>query len=247
MRTFLRIRKVYMTLFETLIAVSLLSILLVFVFGFFRQLSEMIRVSEQIQKKSFQMRYLESRLGFIFERIVNDNKKVRSFYFYTQPPHKDFSESFSLIFTFDNGVRLDPSFSGEVLARLYVDSDHRLCLAVWPLHISEPMQYLHEEILLNHVEDLAFSFYAAPPRASGITTPQRDPQKKIPKKDEWQDEWLITYDQMPCIIKIFVKVAKNPEELKHHRKGEKMNTNDLAFHFVLPTTKDAIYYPKDIP
>jgi len=68
-----------MTLLETLIAISLLSIILVFVFSFFRELSQLSRLTEQAQKESFQMRYLESRLGFIFERVVNENKKDRKY------------------------------------------------------------------------------------------------------------------------------------------------------------------------
>ena len=76
MRSFHSLRKSYMTLLETLIALSLLSVMLVFVFGFFRELSELSRVTEKAQKESFQMRYLETRLGFIFERVVNE-KKIR--------------------------------------------------------------------------------------------------------------------------------------------------------------------------
>ncbi len=93
MKRFYYQRKSYMTLLETLIAVSLLSILLVFVFSFFRELSNITQMTEQAQKESFQMRYLESRLGFIFERIVNENATARKFFFYTQPVNRIFSLS----------------------------------------------------------------------------------------------------------------------------------------------------------
>ena len=88
MKVFHAQRKAHMTLLETLIAISLLSMLLVFVFGFFRELSEINRMTEQSQKQSFRMRYLESRLGFIFERVVNENESSRKFFFYTQPAGK---------------------------------------------------------------------------------------------------------------------------------------------------------------
>lgn len=250
MKVFFRYRKAYMTLLETLIAISLLSMLLVFVFGFFRQLSEVNRMADQAQKESFQMRYLETRLSFIFERIVNEKTGARTFYFYTQPSHKDFSASSSLILTFNNEVRLEPSISGDVLGRLYVDLNHRLCLALWPLHVSQPHSYLQEEILCEHVANISYSFYAPPERVQSnkeITSGEEiDPEKKTPEKDKWHEgEWLLTYDQMPAIIKMVVQIAKKPEELKQGASGRQLETNDLVFHFVLPSSKNPISYPAD--
>lgn len=251
MKTFFYVRKAYMTLLETLIAISLLSVLLVFVFGFFRELSEISRLSEKAQKDSFQMRYLESRLGFIFERMVNENDNSRTFYFYTQPPHRDFSDSPSLIFTFNNEVRKDPTFAGDVLARLYVDLDHRLCLAIWPLHVEQPHQFLQEEVLCDNIVNVNYAFYAAPERlqtGKDITDPGKkgDPDKKNPEKDKWHnDEWAITYDQMPSIIKLEVKTAKNPEDLNRFHPGMRIETNDLVLSFVLPSSKNPVHYPQD--
>ena len=248
MKPFFRKRKSFMTLLETLIAISLLSMLLGFVFGYFRQLSELTRLTDLTQKESFQMRYLESRLGFVFERIVNENEEARKFFFYTQPVQRDFSTSTSVIFTFDNGVRQNPNFSGDVLGRLYVDLDHRLCLAIWPLHIPEPHQYLQEEILFHHVANISYDFYAAPEHVLNekdiVSGDKVDPEKKIPEKDKWhKEEWFLTYDQMPSIIRITVQVAKNPEELKHGQQDRHIVTNDLLFTFVLPSSKNPVYYP----
>jgi hypothetical protein len=239
-----------MTLLETLIAISLLAVLLVFVFGFFRELSELTRLAEQAQKDTFKMRYLESRLGFIFERVVNENDKARIFYFYTQPAQRDFSNSTSLIFTFNNEIRLDPTFSGDVLGRLYVDLNHHLCLAIWPLHIAQPHQYLQEEVLCNQVVAMRYFFYAAPERVRNdkeiVSGKNIDPEKKVPEKDKWhEEEWAITYNQMPSIIKLVVEVAKNPEDLQHGHQGAKVETEDLVFNFVLPSSQNPVYYPMD--
>ena len=104
------------------------------------------------------MRYLESRLSFIFERIVNENASTtRNFFFYTQPPVRDRWLTTSLILTFNNEVRLDPNFSGDVLGRLYVDPDHNLRLAIWPMHVEEPYDYMQEELLLENVADVNYS------------------------------------------------------------------------------------------
>jgi hypothetical protein len=246
MKRFRYQRKAHMTLLETLIAVSILSVLLVFVFGFFRELSEISRMTEESQKQSFHMRYLESRLGFIFERVVNENEyKTRPFFFYTQPTNRNFSSAPSLILTFYNEVRLDPTFSGDVLGRLYVDLDKRLCLATWPLHVSDSNQYLQEEVLMENVIDVSYSFYAAPERVKDgkeIDTGEKiDPEKKTPEKDKWHDEWLITYKQMPSIVKLVVKVAKDPNSSPN--PSDKDKVKEFVLHFVLPSSKNYVYYP----
>jgi len=248
MKKFFALRKSYMTLLETLIAVSLLSMLLVFVFGFFRELSEMSRMTEQAQKQSFQMRYLESRLGFIFQRVVNENEKWRKFFFYLQPASRNISLTPSLILTFYNEVRLDPTFSGDILGRLYVDANHRLCLAMWPLHVSEPHKYLQEEVLLENVKDIQYSFYSPPERINDTKEIQTrkliDPEKKFPEKDKWHDdEWEMTYDQMPSIVKVVVKVAVEGDSKLHALDKERENIKKYVFHFVLPSSKNYVYYP----
>lgn len=246
MKTFHCRRKAHMTLLETLIAISLLSLLLVFVFGFFRELSGINRMTEEAQKQSFHMRYLESRLGFIFERVVNENDiKKRTFYFYTQPANRNFSTVPSLILTFYNEVRLDPTFSGDVLGRLYVDLDKRLCLAIWPLQVSEPHQYLQEEVLMENVVDIRYSFYAAPKRTKDgkeiDSGEEVDPENKTPGKDKWHEEWLMSYEQMPSIVKMVVKVAQDPGSRPD--PSEKDKVKELMFYFVLPSSKNYVYYP----
>lgn len=247
MKAFYNYRKAYMTLLETLIAISLLSMLLVFVFGFFRELSELSRMTEKTQKESFQMRYLESRLGFIFERVVNENATARKFFFYTQPPNRNFSSSPSLVLTFNNEVRLDPAFSGDVLGKLYLDMDGRLCLVIWPLYVSEPYQYLQEEVLMDHVISMNYSFYAAPERMCNakeiISGDKIDTEKKMPEKDKWHDEWAITYNQMPSIMRMVIEVPKNPDDFQSGHSGRNIETHKLTYHFVLPSSKNYVYYP----
>ena len=240
--------KAYLTLLETLIAMSLLSLLLVFVFGFFRELSEITRMTEKGQKESFQMRYLESRLGFIFDRLVNENDSARKFIFYTSSSNQNHSAIPSLVLTFNNEVRLDPTFSGDILAKFYVDSDHRLCLAMWPLHVTDPYEYLYEEVLMDHVVDVHYSFYASPEQIKGgndIITKKIDPEKKEPEKDKWHEEWLMSYDQMPSMMKMTVTIEIEPE-FKKKSKSDSFNretTKTLEFYFVLPSSNHPLYYP----
>lgn len=248
MQPLIRKRKAYMTLLEALIAISLLSMLLVFVFGFFREMSVITRATDHSQKQSFQMRYVESRLGFIFERIVNENEKSRNFFFYTQPPAPPLFLTTSLIVTFNNEVRLDPTFSGDVLARLYVDAEKRLRLAIWPLHVSDPYQHLQEEILMENVVDIIYSFYSAPEKKIDkhdiVNEENIDPEKKSPPKNQWLPEWYITYDQMPSMMTMTITVeADAGPSLEKNKEKEKEKIKTYIFHFVLPSSKNYVHYP----
>jgi hypothetical protein len=244
-----RLRRIsHLTLLETLVALSILSIVLVFVFGYFRDLSEINRMADESQKESFQMRYLESRLSFIFERVVNENSSARTFFFYAEPPHHDRSRSTSLILTFNNEVRLDPAFSGDVLGRIYLDQDHTLRLGIWPLHVEEPSEYFQDEILMENVADVHFSFYAAPERVQDSKEVHSgeniDPEKKSPQKDHWhEDEWEASYEQMPSILKIRVDLAKDPKDLEGRHRHRTSETEPLTFYFVLPSSKNPVQYP----
>ncbi len=248
MITFKLIRKAYMTLLETLIAVSLLSMLLVFAFGFFRELSQLTHLSEQEQKKSFQTRYLESRLNYLFERIVNENATARHFFFYTEPPIRNHSMTISLILTFDNDVRLNPEFSGDVLGKLYIDPEFQLRLATWPLHVEEPHLHMQEEVLFENVANVRYEFYAAPERINNtkdITTGTKiDPDKKLPEKDKWhENEWPVTYEQMPSIMRLTIDVANNPKDLESYHPGNSIKSTPKTFYFVLPSSKNPVHYP----
>lgn len=256
-------RKAHMTLLETLIAFTLLSALLLIVFGFFRELSEITRMTESTQKESFQMRYVESRLAYIFERVVNENQgDTRPFFFYTEPAHDSVSRHDSLIFTFDNGVRLDPAFSGDILGRLYVDQKGRLRLAMWPIRVSDPHEYMKEEVLLDNVKNIEFQFYSAPEKLSNenaIKAPppitpstqvkllgQEKPEPKEPEKDRWYtNEWLLAYDQMPSIIKIILTIETKPTIQKVNESKDAGKEATYTYTFVLPSSKNPVYYPKD--
>jgi hypothetical protein len=231
-----------MTLLETLVALSILSIVLVFLFGYFRDLSEINRMADQSQKESFQMRYLESRLGFIFERLVNEKLSAGTFFFYTEPPLQGKTLSTSLILTFDNEVRIDPTYSGDVLGRIYLDQDHSLRLGIWPLHTEDPSEHFQEEVLMEEVKEVRFEFYAAPEKikdSKEIHTKKIDPN--TPQKDYWhQDEWAMAYKQMPSIIKVKIKLAKVV------RQGSYLEDDELlSYSFVLPSSKNLVQYPPE--
>lgn len=243
----MKIKKRHLTLLETLIALCLVAFLLSLVFSFFSELGEGTRLTELQQKKSFQQRYAESRLFYIFSRILNENASgiKEHFYFFTEKPQREFSPATSLVFTFNNGVRLPPTFSGIILGRLYVDLEERLCLATWPLVGEDPTLEMQHEIVLEKVKDMHVTCYAAPPRLSGKNDSQPaqiDPSQ--PRKGEWhEDEWPQIYEQMPSIVKLKLKVEEGNGEGKANRKSSGNPERELEWAFVLPSSQNYIYYP----
>lgn len=219
-----------MTLLEVLIAMALLSLLLVIVFGFFRELFWLNEYTKNTIKQSFEKRYVESRLSYLFSHIINENASGKQFYFFIT---KDEASSLpSLVLTFENGDIADNLFGGDVLGRLFVDQAKHLCLAIWPLEMgkdkaSEDMRaYIKMEYLLNQVEDLQFHCFAAP------DTQNQGGEPAEPQPGKWlTNEWDKEYGEMPVIIKI--DVTFSPDSKKE------------TFAFVLPSSKHPVtFLPK---
>lgn len=219
--------KRYMTLFEVLIAMSLLSLLLVVIFGFFRELSTLNTLTKQTTKEAFQKRYAESRLFYTFSNVVNENQSGRSFHFFTT---KDEVSPFpSLVFTFQNGPCIDTRYGGDVLARLYVDQEHHLCLAIWPIEMDpetkEDIRFQYkQEYLLDDIQDFRFSFFTPPDTANDV---EPDENNKLSNAGEWVEEWSKDLKEMPVIVKLQVKFGSNQDEV---------------FAFVLPSSKHPITF-----
>jgi len=232
-------RRSYLTLIETLIALSLISILLMIVFGFFRDISIINSETEKIQKENFQLRYMDSRLNKILQHIneTGDKQYSQNFFFYLEPTLKEISNFPSLIFSFDNQARLDPDFSSYVLARLFVDHQNQLCLMTWPL-INEKEEEIYEkmkkEILLTHVEDLAFRFYSPPEQKldpKDFNPDTIDPENTSPKKNKWyEQEWFLSFNQLPAIFQLHIT---------------RDSGDSVVFSYVLPS-KLPVYYPAGV-
>lgn len=233
-----------MSLIETLAALGLLALVLSLVFGFFDQLSMLDELTEAKQKQSFHLRYAESRLSSLFQNVTNDRavQDEKRFFFYLSEPISGVSEYPSLVFTFDNGVRRDPALSGVILARLYVASNS-LRLALWPLFAQDPHAHLQEEVLLEGVQQMGFSFFM-PPHLGSVTTRQiTTGEEKQPPLD-WSMGWDRVYKQLPAILKINLVLTDASESLV--KKGEAKNREkDFVFSFVLPSSKNHIYYPPE--
>lgn len=242
-------RKNFMTLIETMTALALLSLVLTLLFGFFKQLSDLQVLTEAKQSESFETRYVESRLSYIFQRLVNENEWHSNFYFYLDQPKSDISNYPSLVFTFDNDVRAEPTFSGHIIARLYVDTKDKLCLAMWPIFSENPKEHMQKEVLLENVNGIKFAFFMPSERkksdADVATQKNEKGEIKSPVKNAWnENEWLKSYDLMPAILKIDFTLKKE-NRMVLGKSDKKEEFKEHQFSFVLPTSENFIYYPQD--
>lgn len=154
------------TLLEVLIGMGLAMILLSTLTYFYQQVEWMNTEAERTQKENFQLRYAENRLSRIFPTTLSERTEKKHFYFFTSNA-EGMLKTPSLVFTFNNGLKLCASFASEVLGRLYLDEQKKqLCLALWPSpkRWENGMPPMTKEVLLDNVESLAFNFYVAPKR-----------------------------------------------------------------------------------
>jgi type II secretory pathway pseudopilin PulG len=223
-----------MTLLEVLIAMTLLSFLLLFIFSFFRDLSKIDQWAHVQQFNTFQMRYGEYRLGYIFSKLINEGdraKKGTIFRCDSSQKTEGFSKFPSLIFKYNNGPRLDPDFSGDLLGRLYLNEDKQLCLASWPLFSQQPQASMRKEILMENIESLKFEFFKTPLQS------QAEPSAISGWQDEWSDQ-----SKFPGLIKVHVSILEKKDPTQR-LQSEKELIKQVTFVFPLPKqAEEAIHY-----
>ncbi len=186
-----------MTLIETIIAMTLFSLLFTTLFFWYSTFSK-----KSIDPPHLQERYYIERLSSIFSNAtLNSKRGVTAFY----------SSGDSLVFTFENGPCEEPSLSDVVLARLYIDHQaEALCLTIWP-QPKEGKMLLAPSItfpLLDHVKDLTFSFYYPPNPFAGPILPN-EIKSNFPREG-WQPNWKPEYRCLPALVKLFTDDKKPP-------------------------------------
>jgi hypothetical protein len=214
------IRRSYFTLLETLIAVAWTIVIVTTLSYFYREIDAFSNQTELLQKESFKMRYVENRLSEILPKAVSATDSKKDFYFFTSnDPSLGFlhNNPANLVFTFDNGVDLNKLFSNHVLGRIYVDAQKRLSLSTWPSPqrwADGAMPPMHNEILLDEVDALKFSFFVAPDKWKNQPKDEseEEPKKKNPtpklkpdREGSWVSEWSNEYQLLPALIRIEVQ------------------------------------------
>lgn len=229
-----------------MIAFALVSVLLATLMGFYRQLNVLQTETDQLRRRTFQLRYLQSRLADVLPRALAPKKKLPKdeipdnfFYVSTQEEQGLFSAP-SLVFTYDNQKDLVPDFCNGVLGRLYrvvKDGKSQLWLATWPRpSCSTNASRVRRELLLDEVAKLDFDFYE-PPLTETAATPTPSPEGapaepvEIPTPGAWQKIWPMSYQQLPAIIKVEIQLTP---------KRGKAEGETFTYYFPFPNSEKPI-------
>lgn len=247
------IRRSYITLLELLIALTLAALLLTTISYFYSEVNLLNRRSETMQQEEFFRRYLQNRLSTVFLNTQPEYKNPKDFFFYTSDsPNQLFADgTASLTFVFNNGVSDRDESSDFQLAKLFVNKQHQLCLATWPLRSKWREQLPSEaqqEMLIDQVEKLSFSFYVSPerdrskitsnlpqgnaPKAKSEENKEKQDQQRMPPMNQWVSQWRQDYKHLPAMLK--VSVAR-----KKKASGE---VEEIIFAFPLPRSQQLIVY-----
>lgn len=101
----------------------------------------------------------------------------------------------SLVIRFDNGIDPNPAYSGTVTGKLYLDEEHQLCLALWPLDKSEN-PYWRKEVLASHIKNFSFQFLGLKKKSTGLA---------LNTAYAWHPRWeLERATEIPSQIRLFL-------------------------------------------
>lgn len=240
----LLVLKRYITFLELLIAMALTSLILTVLFYFYRDIDWLNQDMEKSQQEAFRLSYVQNRLADVLPSAISPRTAEEDFFFFVSTDAGGLLKpgNPSLVFTYNFGPNRDPQFAGHVLGRLYLDTHNNLSLSTLP----SPARWSHastlkikNEILMQDVESLAFSFYVPPQRErsqAGNKAPKgsfgkgKNQAADIQPKDAWHNDWKSDYHQLPAIVKVILKI-KNKEE-------------PVTFAYPLPLSDFVIVYDK---
>jgi type II secretory pathway pseudopilin PulG len=198
-------------LLEILISLSLLSILLTFLFHSMAQGIKMEERVEQARTILLARQRLQTRLQDLFLTVTPEH--LPPIYTLVFPDEK----KASLVVYFDHGIDPNPTFSGPVLGRIYLDEESNLVLAIWPLEKEKRNRPWRKEILLRHVTHFQFEFLG-----------QRQKKEDVAVGNDlaWYQQWPKKRLEIPSMIRLAIT----------------QNKTKLLFAFFLTTSEPFITY-----
>ncbi len=215
--------KKYFTLIEVLLSLAVFSFLLTLLFFWVRTFSGTGAQQKSLQGSCQQERCVLQQLQNILPK-ANDPK-----YFFTTSEVYSKTIGDTLVFTYDRGASLNPALSGTVLARLYVDTSHRLCLGIWPHPKHKLLAPSFKLCLLENVSNLSFSFYHPPNPFPKPVDPEGVDQP-LPNVG-FQNNWSARYPTLPAFVRIDMERSIGNDSYP------------LTFTFELLAAKPYIVYP----
>lgn len=191
---------------------------------FYRQVDLINHEVEIQQNRLFKQLYLSTRLTDIIPKALSPNKKKDFFFYVTTAGNAATSDnSPSLVLSYDNGVKLDPRFSNQVLGRLFIDRQQRLCIAVWPS--TDRWDEMHRppmksEILMENVCSVSYRFYIPPKEGRDQAWKQAKIKAQLPEgfpessEGIWTSEWPAAWEQLPAMIEMTITLINGKETEK---------------------------------
>ncbi len=202
-----------MILFEIIVGLALLSGLLSILFSFFTSSAKMQEKLGRAEAALAERQRLNQRLQTILTSVIPTPDPSLPASLYTQKFPEE--ENLSLVIYFDHGIDPDPAFSGPSLARIYINPQHELCLAIWPKDREKDKTLVRHEVLLQNIKTFAFQFLTQKTDQS-ISWESKRPAKA--KED------------IPSLIRLDLWEEGNQKPF-------------LQFAFALPFSKPSIVYP----
>ena len=145
--------KYKMTFIEVLLSLGLITLLVTSLLSVHVLMNQSYNSSKKLCSEARSLHHVHLRLAQTFKKITyyeNLNKQNGSNFF--------FSENEKLYFTFNNGANIKDWLTGNIMAKLYVNEDHYLCLKTYPVKQEDPEQFKEEPLLCN-VEKISFEFF----------------------------------------------------------------------------------------
>lgn len=159
--------------------------MLTYLFSFFVESAKLEKRIDEARTEIVSRQLLQTRLQTLFSNLKKGSFQT-TFYTKQFPDEKNQS----LLLLFDNGADPDPSFSGAVLARIFLDENKHLSLALWPAEKGKNHPW-RKEILLSNVASYSFEFL------------KKERQTPL----EWVSKWKPS-PTIPCIVRLSVVQAE---------------------------------------
>jgi len=176
------VKKRAFLLFEILVALSLMGMLLTFLFSFLVQSMKVEKKIEKVRHLMMGRQYMHIRLQDLFMSLGSIG------------PQCPFSSAKnSLVFYFDHGVDPDPVFGGMVEGRLFLDEDLHLKLIYGPIPLDLEGVW-RKEILSSRVSEVSFQFLALEDFL--------DIPKPLRAQHRWVTQWSQEEKAIPSIVRM---------------------------------------------
>lgn len=221
------------TLIEVLVSLSLFFLICTSLFGLIWQNTYTTKRLLSMKEEADELRDGYARLQNIFSNLPHTHSADSPQFFFSQKGTSSQVKNTNLIFTFNNGIDADSDFTSTILAKLYLDTDQNLILAVWPDPVTSQSTKnntipMRKEIILKNIDSMDLQFWSAPPKKTIV----QGSKSKEPQYGIWLDEWSDEYEKAPTLIKMTITpTSDGPAPAK-----------DYTFVFVVPHELPIIEY-----